>query len=258
MQTWEALVDFSNKAVLITGSTRGIGRVTAERMLERGARIAINGRTADRVTSTIADLGTADRLVAAPGDVSTAAGCKAVVDQAIDGLGGLDILINNAGVYPILAMHEVDEALWDSTLDINLKSMFFCTQAAAPALKKSQGVIVNHASIAGLRGFAGVSVYCASKGGVVLLTKAMALELAPEIRVNCVCPTTVDTEMGRQEFDRTGDPQAAVDAFEADSPLKRIATTEDVAAAILYLASDQAAYHSGVALPVDGGKAATR
>ena len=258
MQTWEAFVDFSNKAVLITGSTRGIGRVTAERMLELGARIAINGRTADGVASTIADLGTADRLVAAPGDVSTAGGCKKVVDRAIDGLGRLDILINNAGVYPIVAMHEVDEALWDSTIDINLKSTFFCAQAAAPALKSCGGVIVNHASIAGLRGFAGVSVYCASKGGVVLLTKAMALELAPEIRVNCVCPTTVDTEMGRQEFDRTEDPQAAFDAFEADSPLKRIATTGDVAAAILYLASDQAAYHSGVALPVDGGKAATR
>ena len=143
-------------------------------------------------------------------------------------------------------------------MDLNLKGTFFCSRAALPALRAARGNIVNDASIAGLMGFGGVTLYCATKGGMVNLTRAMALELAPDVRVNCVCPTTVDTEMGRQEFDITDDPAAAFAAFEAASPMKRIAQSEDVADAMLFLASEEARYLTGVALPVDGGKAAGR
>ena len=251
-------MSFEGKAALITGSTRGIGKVTAQRLLDKGARVAINGRTEGSVAAAMADLGPADRMVAVPGSVDTAAGCESVVGRALEGLGGLDILINNAGVYPIRTMEETDEALWDSTMDLNLKGTYFCSRAALPALRASGGTIVNDASIAGLMGFGGTTLYCATKGGMVNLTRAMAMELAPDIRVNCVCPCTVDTEMGRQEFDIKDDPAAAFTAFEAASPMKRIAYSEDVADAMLFLASEEARYLTGVALPVDGGKTAGR
>ena len=251
-------MNFEGKAVLITGSTRGIGKVTARGFLERGARVAINGRTEESVAAAMAGLGPAERMVAVPGSVDTAAGCESVVGRALQGLGGLDILVNNAGIYPIKSIEETDEALWDSTMDLNLKGTFFCSRAALPALRAARGNIVNDASIAGLMGFGGVTLYCATRGGMVNLTRAMALELAPDVRVNCVCPTTVDTEMGRQEFDITDDPAAAFAAFEAASPMKRIAQSEDVADAMLFLASEEARYLTGVALPVDGGKAAGR
>ena len=247
---------FTDKAILITGSTRGIGKVTAADFLARGARIAIHGRTHESVVRAIDELGGGDRLVAMPGNLQDAAGCEAVVGAAIEALGGLDILVNNAGVYPIKSIEESDEALWDETIDTNLKSAFFCSRAALPALRARRGNIVNDASIAGLMGFKTTTVYCASKGAMVNLTRAMALEVAPEVRVNCVCPCTVDTEMGRQEFDITGDPQAAFDAYEAANPMKRIAVSEDVAKAIVFLASSEADYLTGVALLVDGGRTA--
>ena len=251
-------MDFTDARMLITGSTRGIGRATARAFLDHGAWIAINGRTGESVAAAMRELGDGERMLAAPGNVDTAAGCEAVVKTAVDGLGGLDVLVNNAGVYPIASIEDSDERLWDETIDINLKGTFFCSRAALPALRVSKGNIVNDASIAGLMGFGSTTVYCASKGAMVNLTRAMALELAPDVRGNCVCPTTVDTEMGWQEFNTTDDPQAAFDAFEAASPMKRIATADDVAKAIVFLASSEADYLTGVALPIDGGKTAGR
>ena len=157
----------------------------------------------------------------------------------MDLLGGLGVLVNNAGIYPIVPFGETDEALYDLTMAVNVKSMFFCSQAALPALRDGGGVIVNHASVAGLHGFSGIAAYCTSKGAMVGFTRALAMEAAPEVRVNCVCPATIDTEMGRQEFDMTEDPGAAF-------------------AAIMFLASQESSYLTGVALPVDAGKTAGR
>ena len=168
---------FDGRAVLVTGASRGIGKATAQAFLAGGARVAINGRTEESVAKAIAELGDHDRLVAAPGDVATAAGCEAVVDAALDALGGMDVLINNAGVFERAPMAESDEALWDSIIDINVKGTYFCSRAALPALEAARGVIVNVASEAGLNGYAGITVYCASKGAVVNLTRSMALEL---------------------------------------------------------------------------------
>ena len=248
-------MDFDGKRVLVTGSTRGIGRDLAAYFLEAGARVALNGRSNAAVAATAQELGV-DRLIAAPGDLASAAGCEAVVGAALEGLGGLDILINNAGTYPIVSIEDSDEALWDATMDINVKSAFFCSRAALPALRTSKGVILNHSSIAGLMGFANIGLYCASKGALTNLTRSMAMELAPEIRVNCVCPTTVDNEMGWQGFHRAADAQQAYEAFVAGAKLKRMATNDDVVAAFAFLASEQASFLTGVALPVDGGKSA--
>ncbi len=252
-------MDFSDKKVLVTGGTRGIGRATVEAFLEAGARVAVNGRTRASTAQAIESIGGGDRIVAAPGDVGAVAGCKALVEIAVAGLGGLDVLVNSAGVARDAPVEDVDEAQWDETLDVNLKGTFFCSQEALSALRPSLGNIVNVASDAGLMGTPGLVVYCASKGGVVNMTRAMALELAPAVRVNCVCPGYVDTDMVRRDhIDASADPAAAEQALVDYAPLRRIATPGEIARAILYLASDDARFVTGAALQIDGGTTAGR
>lgn len=252
-------MDFAGKKVLITGGTRGIGRATAEAFLIHGASVAINGRTARSVEAAVAAIGNEARVVPAPGDVATVAGCREAVNQAVAALGGLDVLINCAGVARSGSVQDVDEDTWDETLDVNLKGAFFCSQAALPALRTSLGSIVNVASDAGLMGSPGLVVYCASKGGLVNMTRAMALDLAPEVRVNCVCPGYVDTDMVRRDhIDVSDDPAATEQELIDYAPMKRIADPGEVARAILYLASDDARFVTGTALAIDGGTTAGR
>lgn len=246
--------DFNDKRVLVTGGTRGIGRAAVEAFLAGGAHVAVNGRTAESAAAGIAALGGGERLSAAPGDVASAAGCESVVNGAIESLGGLDILVNSAGVAQTGAIEDFDEAAWDRTLDINLKGTFFCIRSALPALRASKGNIVNVASDAGLIGDPVLVVYCASKGGVVNMTRAMALALAPDIRVNCVCPGYVDTDMVRRDgIEQSADPAAAEQALIDTAPLKRMGTPPEIASAITYLASDDARFITGSALQIDGG-----
>jgi NAD(P)-dependent dehydrogenase (short-subunit alcohol dehydrogenase family) len=249
--------DFADKRVLVTGGTRGIGQAVVEAFLKAGARVAINGLTRRSVDAAIAKIEQKDRLLGAPGDVGTVAGCGAAVDSAIEGFGGLDILVNSAGVGTDLPMEDSDEALWDETLNVNLKGTFFCCRAALGALRAARGNIVNVASDAGLMGVPNSTVYCASKGGVVNLTRAMALELAPDVRVNCVCPGYVDTDMVRRDVIEKGDDPSALERELMDyAPLKRIATREEIAHSILYLASQEARFATGAALQIDGGSTA--
>ena len=250
-------MDFTGKRVLVTGSSRGIGRAAAEVLHEAGAIVAINGRSAASTAEGIAALGGGARLVAAPGDVGTVAGCNAIVGAAVDAMGGLDVLVNSAGVGDSRPMMACDEAMWDATMDINLKGTFFCIKAAYPHLKKSRGNIVNVASDAGLIGEKGLSVYCASKAGVVNLTRALALELAPEVRINSVCPGYVDTDMVRRDgIEKAADPGAAEQALLDYTPLRRLAQPIEIGKAIAYFASDDAVFITGAALQIDGGTTA--
>ncbi len=250
-------MEFADKCVLVTGSSRGIGRATAAAFLERGARVAINGRTGESVAAAISHIGANDQVTSAPGDVSTAAGCEAVVNAAISGLGGIDVLVNGAGVAYQATIEDSVEEIWDRTLDVNLKGTFFCSRAALSVLRAREGNIVNLASDAGLVGEKGLAVYCASKGGVVNLTRAMALDLAPRVRVNCVCPGYVDTDMVRRDYiDRADDPESAERRVNQAAPMKRMARPEEIAKAILYLASSDAGFITGAALQIDGGSTA--
>jgi len=142
-------------------------------------------------------------------------------------------------------------------MDINLKGTFFCIREAAAALRESRGSIVNVSSTSGLSGDANLSTYCASKGGVIMLTKALSAEFAPEVRVNCVCPGWVDTDMAKVYINKSDDPAAARAEIDADSPMGRIARPDEIAASILYLASKAAGIVTGVVLPIDGGSMAS-
>jgi len=158
-------MDFTDQRVLVTGSSRGIGFGVAKAFVDAGARVAINGRIVYSDTAATERLGSGERLVAAPGDIGTVAGCELAVKTANDAFGGLDILVNSAGIGAGRPIADSDEAMWDAHIDVNLKGTFFCCRAALPALRKSNGNIVNIASDAGLIGVPGITVYCASKAG---------------------------------------------------------------------------------------------
>ena len=252
-------MDFTGKRVLVTGGTRGIGRATVEGFLAAGARVAVNGSTTETADRAVTELDAGDNAFAVPGDIGTVAGCRATVAAAIERLGGLDVLVNNAGAAEGRALADCDEAQWDRIVDTNLKGTFFCIQAAAPALKEARGCIVNIGSILGVRGSGHYSsIYCASKGGVVNLTRDLAIELGPEIRVNCLCPGAIDTEMLQSLGARLGDGdiEKGYEVLSAKAPLRRVARPQEMANAVLYLASDLASFVTGSIHLADAGMSA--
>ena len=249
-------MSFAGKCVLVTGSSRGIGLATARAFLTRGVRVAVNGRTDDSVAKAIEDLAGGDAVIAVPGDLASVETCEAVVGRTLEAFGGLDVLVNNAGVYAIATIEETDEAAWDAIIDTSLKAAFFCSRAALPALQESQGSIVNIASSAGLMGFPQIAAYCAAKAGLVNMTRSMALELAPEVRVNCVCPGPVDTDMGRINLDPGLPPEAARVAFEQGLPVQRMGTVEEIAEAVVWLAAEAGGFVTGSVFAIDGGRTA--
>jgi len=249
-------IDFTGKRVLVTGGSRGIGRAIVEMFLETGARVALNGSTEASTQKAIEEFGAGDRVVAAPGSVAKVADCERIVATAVARLGGLDVLINNAGWGDSAWLGEATEEIWDRTVDTNLKGVFFMTQFAAPHLKKSRGCIVNFSSVFGLVGAPASSIYGATKAGVINLTKALALELAPEVRVNAVCPGGVDTDMLRELALTLADTVEEGYAILAEdcTAQKRIADPRELAGPVLYLCSDLASFVTGSVHVVDGGE----
>jgi NAD(P)-dependent dehydrogenase (short-subunit alcohol dehydrogenase family) len=242
------------QVAIITGGNSGIGQAVALRFAAEGARIIIAARDLERgnaIVMTIHQQG--GEAVFVPCDVSVPVQCQQVVETALTHFGKLDILVNNAGI--ILRNHTVLETTleqWESMFDVNSKGVFLMSKYALPHLIKTHGNIVNVSSYAGLVGFKGAAAYCAAKGAVVQLTRAMAIDHAADgVRVNCVCPGSVHTPMIEAAWANYGD--GAQQAWESKHPLGRIATPEEVANAILYLASSEASFVTGVALAVDGG-----
>jgi len=243
---------FVDRVVLVTGGTRGIGLAVAHRAAREGAGLVLVARDPARGHAAAAAIPGA-RFVAA--DVRLAADGERAVREAHEAFGRLDVLVNNAGViYRDRTADRISEQEWDETFDVNVKGAFLMSRAALPGLRATRGTIVNVASYVGLVGFAGASAYAASKAALVNLTRSMALDHAEEgIRVNAVCPGSVDTDMIHAAWHAFPDPQAARRRWEAKHPLGRVATADEVAAVVLFLASDDARFVTGVALPVDGG-----
>ena len=188
-------MELDGTSVLITGGSRGIGLETARRFLSLGARVTIGGVQPENVTRAVDDLDAPDRVASVVADVSTADGCARTVDAATEAFGGVDVLFANAGNYDSLDIEDVTEEQWDRTMAIHLKGTFFCVQAALPWLRSAHGAVVTMGSDAGVRGLrGGWAAYCAAKGAIVNLTRQLAVDLAPEVRVNCVAPGPVATE----------------------------------------------------------------
>jgi len=252
------LFSIDGKIALVTGGSRGIGEMIAAGFLASGAKVYISSRKADACEATAKRLALeyGGECTPLPADCSSLDGVEKLAAALGSRESRLDILVNNAGVGAGRPIADCDEAMWDAHADVNLKGLFFCCKAAIPELTQSKGNIVNIASDAGLMGVPGITIYCGTKGGVVNMTRAMALEIAPDVRVNCICPGYVDTDMIRVSVKKRADPDAAWQKMIDYAPLKRIASTDEIAHAVMYLASDSARFITGTSLAIDGGSTA--
>ena len=245
-----------NKTVLITGGGSGIGRAIAQRFAAEGANVAVLDLVGERAESTVrllahqADSDDAAHL-AIEADVSNGEQVDAAVQRTLDALGEIDILVNNAGLSAGDDLRTIDEATWNLNLNVVLKGTFLCTKAVLPAMiEQRRGAIVNIASVNGLMGL-GEEAYSAAKAGVINLTQNLAVKYGQfGVRANVICPGTVRTPIWQAQVEKTPD---IFEKLAAWYPLGRVGEVEDVANAALFLASDEAAWISGVTLPVDGG-----
>jgi NAD(P)-dependent dehydrogenase (short-subunit alcohol dehydrogenase family) len=249
-------MQLAGKVAVITGGASGIGRATALLFAREGASIVVADLNSDAGKVVV------DEIVQAGGralfeavDVTRAADCHRVVETAMLQFGRIDILFNNAGIIRRATILELTEDDWDRVMAVNVKAIYLVSREVIPHMQRAGGgAIINTASGWGLTGGAKAAVYCASKGAVVLLTKAMAIDHgAQNIRVNCICPGDTDTAMLREEAQQLGEDSGHFLAESARRPLGRLGMPEEIAQAALYLASDASSFVTGTALVVDGG-----
>lgn len=248
--------DLEGRRVVITGAATGIGRAGALALADAGARLVIgdlNEAEGERTAASVRENGGEAEFI--PVDVSDGARMRRFLDEAAGKAGSIDVIVNNAGLQRSGRVTEFPEAEWDTLMAVNARSCFLAAKYGVPHLRAGGGgVIVNTSSLAGLKGGPGMTAYAASKGAIIAFTKALAAELGPEkIRVNALCPGWVDTPFNQPAIDFMGgrDEQAAM--VEANVPLRRQASVEEIAGVIVFLASDAASYMSGQAVVVDGG-----
>ncbi|MGJ7525810.1 SDR family NAD(P)-dependent oxidoreductase [Variovorax sp. GB1P17] len=243
-----------DKVAIVTGAKRGIGYAIAARFLSEGARVVF-ADVVDATQEAEAFRRNGADAIYVKADVSSESDVAALAEKTLQAYGRIDILVNNAGIEFAKTIVDTSVAEWDQLMAVNLKGVFLCSRAVIPIMRKQKkGVIVNVASELGLVGEANVAAYCASKGGVVMLSKAMAIDHGREgIRVNSLCPGPVTTQLLEDVFASHSDPQALRRTFEASTVLGRLGTPDEVATAAVFLASEDSAFMAGAELVVDGG-----
>ena len=243
----------SNKAALITGAGSGIGRAIALAFAREGARVALAGRRRALLEAVSREIGDASLVIEA--DITKTSDINRALEHTARHFGGLNVLVNNAGVLHIGTAEQITEAQWDETFDVNVRGLWLLSRAALPYLRKAGGgSIINISSVLGVNGARNRASYAPSKGAVVLLTKCMAIDHGHEdIRVNAICPSFVETDITAAVINRAPDPQAVRRERSAAHPLGRLGQPEDVAGLAVYLACDESSWVTGAALPVDGG-----
>lgn len=242
--------DNSGKVVIVTGGGTGIGAVTAELFARSGAQVVIAARNTERLAAQAEAIG--HGCLAIPTDVTDEARCKALIDQTLERFGKIDVLVNNAGGARHAPIAKFRSDKWLAEFDLNVHSAFYCARAAAEAMiAAGSGAVVNISSLAGVNGTMGVAAYSAAKAGLQMFTRVAAAEWGPKgVRVNCVAAGMIATELAQANWAKTGfDASTAASGF----PLRRPGMPEDVAQAVLFLASDGASYITGETLVVGGG-----
>ena len=251
----EKRLPFDGRVVLVTGAARGIGRATAERFAREGASLAlldVESTEAQAVATAICAEGR--RAIVLNADVADSAAVRRAVTQCVDAFQRIDVLVSNAGIHFARGIEEYTDDDIDRIVSVNLKGALHAVRAALPHLRAVRGTIVSVSSMTGLVGQDRGAVYVATKGALISLTKALALELAADgIRVNCVCPAGVDTPLMREWAATLPDADDALRGQAAMHLMNRMASPEEIAAAIVFLASPEAAFITGVALPIEGG-----
>lgn len=249
------MTELEERVAIVTGGAKGVGRGCAEALAAAGARVVIadvDTAAGPETAEAIARSGATAMFVET--DVRQMAAVEAMIATTVQRWGQLDVLVNNAGDHNSKGLLECSEEDWDYILDLNLKSVFLCSKAAFPALSQSRGAIVNIGSMVGLIGQPNSVAYTASKGGIISMTRSLALDVAAHgIRVNCICPGFVETPLLQRYLEMQPNPQELRQEWEAMHPLARLGTPADIGQAVRFLASDAASFITGTILPVEGG-----
>jgi meso-butanediol dehydrogenase/(S,S)-butanediol dehydrogenase/diacetyl reductase len=242
--------DLSGKVAVITGGASGMGAATARVMVRDGCKVVLGDLNTDALAAICDELG-ADKAVGRTCDVADEGEVTALVDTAVKQFGRLDILFNNAGIGGLGSVTDTTSELWRKVIDIDLNAVFYGSRAAVPHMRAGGGgAIINTASVSGMFGDYGMSSYCAAKGGVINLSRNMALDFARDgIRVNCICPGAIDTPL----FAGMKAAPSLFDAFVSAVPMKRLGDPNEIAEVVAFLASSAASYITGAVIPIDGG-----
>jgi len=241
------------KTAIVTGAGTGIGRACALALAREGAQVVLVGRRENLLDDLAREIGNSAFVVAA--DVTAKDGIARVIEQTVAHFGGINILLNNAGVLHIGTVEQITEEQWDETFNVNVRGLWLLSRAVLPHMRKAGGgSIINMASVLGINGARNRASYAPSKGAVLLLTKSMALDHGPEnIRVNAICPSFIETDLTASVISKAPNPQTVRQERIAVHPLGRLGQPEDIAGLAVYLASDESSWVTGTAFPVDGG-----
>ena len=248
------------KVALITGGSLGLGKATAHLFAQEGANVVITGRTEKTLVEKVRKAKEAGHEIShIVSDVSIESDCREAVDFTLDKYGKIDILFNNAGILGVGRTHETEIDYWDKIFAINVRGTYLMSKFTIPhMLENGGGCIVNNSSILGLKALPGVAAYNSTKGAITQLTRSMALDYAKDgIRVNAICPGTIETPMVEGLLDSMPDRDAAEDMFKSFHPMGRFGTAEEIAHAVLFLCDDNVQFMTGTMLSVDGGWVAT-